>query len=176
MAESKYERGLVHIYTGDGKGKTTAALGLAMRAVGQGLKVLFVQFVKGDSLCGEHLFVKKYKPFEIVQINDKSSFSQTVEELRLKTEEAMRYSEDAILKGKYDMVILDELCYALSQSYLPLQQVLDLIRNKPRSLELVLTGRGAPQELIQEADLVTEMRQIKHPLEKGIKSRKGIEY
>lgn len=176
MAESKEKTGLIHIYTGDGKGKTTAALGLAMRAVGQGLKVLFVQFVKGDSLCGEHLFVKKYQPFEMVQINNKSSFIQTPEELRLEAEKSMRYAEEAVLKGNYDMVILDELCYALAQGYLPLQQVLDLIHKKPKSLELVLTGRGAPDELIQEADLVTEMVQVKHPFEKGIKSRKGIEY
>lgn len=177
MEENREGRtGLVHIYTGEGKGKTTAALGLAMRAAGHGLKVLFVQFVKGDSNCGEHFFVKRYRPFEIVQLSSKSSFQQTPEELCMEAEKTMSYVEGAVFKGKYDMVIMDELCYALSHGALPLQRVLDLVRKKPRSLELILTGRGAPQELIEQADLVTEMMQIKHPFEKGIKSRKGIEY
>ncbi len=176
MGNCEERSGLVQIYTGEGKGKTTAALGQAMRAAGQGLKVLFVQFVKGDPLCGEHFFAKKYKAFEIAQLNNKSSFSQSPEELRLAAEKALGYAEKAVFEGGYDMVILDELCYALSQGYTPLPRVLDMIRKKPKSLELVLTGRGAPRELIEEADLVTEMVVVKHPLEKGIKARKGIEY
>lgn len=176
MSEKKKPTGLVQIYTGEGKGKTTAALGLALRASGQGLKVLFVQFVKGGSLCGEHLFTRKYASFEIVQINNKSSFRQSPEELCLAVEKTMKYSESAVLSGNYDLVVLDELCYAISRDYLPLSRVLDLIHDKPKSVELVLTGRGAPPELIKAADLVTEMIPIKHPFEKGIKSRKGIEY
>lgn len=176
MTKTDERAGLVHIYTGNGKGKTTAALGLALRATGQGLKVLFVQFVKGDSICGEHFFVSKHQSFQIVQLNNKSSFIQTPEELRMQADKTMRLVEKAVLKGGYDMIILDELCYALSQGYLPLQRVLDLLHKKPKPLELILTGRGAPEELIREADLVTEMVQIKHPFERGIKSRKGIEY
>lgn len=176
MSDKKERTGLVQIYTGEGKGKTTAALGLALRAIGQGLKVLFVQFVKGDSLCGEHIFTRKYASFKIIQINNKSSFRQSPEELSLAVEKTMKYAEVAVLSGKYDMVVLDELCYAISQNYLPLSRVLGLIHNKPKPVELVLTGRGAPPELIQTADLVTEMVLIKHPFEKGIKSRKGIEY
>lgn len=173
---SNKRRGLVHIYTGEGKGKTTAALGMALRAAGQGMKVIFIQFVKGGSLGGEHLFVEKYKPFEIIQLNKKSSFLQTPDELRREAEKTMKFAEEVVLTSKYDMVILDEICFALSQEVLPLSRVLNLIKNKPESVELILTGRGAPQELIEEADYVTRMEEVKHPFEKGINSRKGIEY
>lgn len=175
-AGGEAQKGLVHVYTGEGKGKTTAALGLAIRAAGQGLKVIFIQFVKGDSNCGEHFFVKKYKPFEMVQLNKKSSFLQSPEEMKQEAEKTMTFAEETVIRGGYDMVILDEICYAVNQGALPLARVLEMIGKKPEPLEMVLTGRCADRELIEAADLVTEMRPVKHPLGKGIKSRRGIEY
>lgn len=169
-------RGLIQIYTGDGKGKTTAALGLALRAGGQGMKVIIIQFIKGDRTCGEHLFAAQYHPFEIVQLNTGDSFTQSLEELRSTTEQTLAFAEKTILGGGYDMVILDEIFVAVNKGLVSTEQVLSLMSKKPESMELILTGRGAPKEIIEQADLVTEMVAVKHPLIKGIKARRGIEY
>jgi len=168
--------GLIHVYTGDGKGKTTAALGLALRASGHGLKVIFIQFVKGDRDCGEHLFVACYHPFEIVQLATGDSFTKPLEELRSEAEQTLAYAEEALLSGSYDVVILDEIFVATSKGLITTHQVLTLIDKKPDSVELVLTGRGAPREVMMRADYVTEMLMIKHPFVDGIAARKGIEY
>lgn len=175
-AEKKIPKRLIQVYTGDGKGKTTAALGLALRAVGQGMKVIIIQFVKGDRTCGEHIFVSKYHPFDIVQPNIKSSFTQPREELRLTTEQTLAFAKETVLGGEYDMVILDEIFVAVSKGLITVEQVLNLLSQKPERVELILTGRGAPEEVIQQADLVTEMVAVKHPFTKGIPMRKGIEY
>lgn len=169
-------RGLIQIYTGDGKGKTTAALGLALRAEGQGMKVIIIQFIKGDRTCGEHLFAAQYHPFEIVQLNTGDSFTQSLEELRSTTEQTLAFAEKTILGGDYDVVILDEIFVAVNKGLGSTEQVLSLMSKKPESMELILTGRGAPKEIIEQADLVTEMVAVKHPLIKGIKARRGIEY
>ncbi len=169
-------KGLVQVYTGDGKGKTTAALGLALRAVGQKMKVIIIQFVKGDCTCGEHLFVEKYHPFDIVQLNTGDSFTQTLAELRPITEQTLSFAEETLTRGEYDVVILDEIFAALSKKLITTSQVMDLINKKPERVELILTGRGAPREVIQRADLVTEMVAVKHPFTRGITARKGIEY
>ena len=171
----KNSKGLVHVYTGDGKGKTTAALGLAIRAVGQGMKVAFIQFVKGLP-CGEHFFAQQYNPFEIVQISVGESFKKSKEQLSLEAQQTLDYAEQEILSGKYDLVILDEIFVALNQGLITVKQVLDLLDSKPGSVELVLTGRKAPPEIIQRSDLVTEMLMIKHPFTEGTSSRRGIEY
>ncbi len=169
-------RGLIQVYTGDGKGKTTAALGLALRAAGQGMKVIIIQFIKGDYTCGEHLFAAQYRLFEIVQLSAKSSFGQTLEELRSTAEQTLSLAEKTIASGSYDMVILDEILVAVNKGLISAEQVLSLMRQKPEKVELILTGRGAPEEVTQQADLVTEMLEVKHPFTKGITARKGIEY
>jgi len=171
----KDSKGLVHVYTGDGKGKTTAALGLAIRAVGQGMKVAFIQFVKGLP-CGEHFFAKQYNPFEIIQISIGESFKKSKEQLSQEARQTLAYAEQEIASGKYDLVILDEIFVAITQGLITVKQVLDLLDAKPGSVELVLTGRKAPPEIVQRADLVTEMLMIKHPLTEGTSARRGIEY
>jgi cob(I)alamin adenosyltransferase len=168
-------KGLIQVYTGRGKGKTTAALGLALRATGQGMKVIVIQFVKGDHTCGEHLFAAKYHHFDIVELNIGSSFIQTLDELRPVTEKTLAFAEETLVSGSYDMVILDEIFIALSKGLITTEQVKSLMNKKPEGVELVLTGRGAPKEIIQQADLVTKMLAVKHPLTKGIPKRKGIE-
>jgi len=168
-------RGLVHVYTGDGKGKTTAALGLALRAVGQGMKVIIIQFIKGDCICGEHLSAARYHLFEIVQLNTGNSFTQNLEELRSTTEQTLALAEKIVLGGDYDVVILDEIFVAISKGLVSTEQTLSLMSMKPGPMELILTGRGAPKEIIEQADLVTEMVAVKHPLTKGVMARKGIE-
>jgi cob(I)alamin adenosyltransferase len=171
----KDSKGLVHVYTGDGKGKTTAALGLAMRAVGQGMKVAFIQFLKGLP-CGELFFAQQYKPFEIVQISVGDSFKKSKEQLSQEAQQTLAYAEQEIVSGKYDLVILDEILIAINQGLISIKQVLDLLDTKPGSVELVLTGRKAPPEIVQRADLVTEMLMIKHPFNEGTSARRGIEY
>jgi cob(I)alamin adenosyltransferase len=170
------DRGLIQVYTGDGKGKTTAALGLALRAVGQGMKVIIIQFIKGDRACGEHIFAAQYRPFEIVQLNPGDSFVQTSAELRSTTEQSLAFAEKTIASGGYDVVILDEILVAVSRGLVSTERVLDLMGKKPEKMELILTGRGAPGEIIEKADLVTEMVAIKHPFDNGIMGRRGIEY
>jgi cob(I)alamin adenosyltransferase len=171
----KNGKGLVHVYTGDGKGKTTAALGLAIRAAGQGMKVAFIQFIKGEP-CGEHLFTKEYKPFEIVQISIGDSFKKSKAKLSQEAQQTLAYAEQEIHGGNYDLVILDEIFVAINQGLITVKQVLELLDSKPASVELVLTGRNAPPEISQRADLVTEMLMIKHPFTEGTSARRGIEY
>ena len=174
MAE-KTTRGLIQVYTGDGKGKTTAALGLAMRAAGHEMKVAFIQFLKGEPY-GEHLFISQHHTFDIVQISVGSSFTKSKEQLAPEAQQTLAYAEEAMLSGDYDLVILDEILVAINLGLITTQQVLDLLAKKPDSLELVLTGRKAPPEIVQRADLVTEMRMVKHPFSEGIGARRGIEY
>ena len=169
-------KGIIQIYTGEGKGKTTAALGLALRAAGQKMKVIIIQFVKGDATCGEHLIAAKYHLFEIVQLNTGNSFVQTPEELRPITEQTLAFTQKILIDGNYDLVILDEIFVAVNKGLITISQVIDLMKKKPEKVELILTGRGAPKEVIQRADLVTEMVAVKHPFTKGVTARKGIEY
>jgi cob(I)alamin adenosyltransferase len=174
MAENTFN-GLIQVYTGDGKGKTTAALGLAMRATGQGMKVAFIQFIKGIP-TGEHLFISQHHQFDIVQISVGDSFNKSKEQLSQECQQTLAYAEKEMLRGKYDLVILDEILVAISKGLISTEKVLALIDKKPGKVELVLTGRNAPKEIIQRADLVTEMLMIKHPYTEGNNGRRGIEY
>lgn len=172
---SDAERGLIQIYTGEGKGKTSAALGLAIRAAGQGMRVCFIQFLKGRT-SGEHLFAAEHHAFEIIQISDVSHFSKPGEQLIADARQALACAQEHMLSGNYDVLILDEIFIAIKKKLITAEQVLDLIDEKTASLELILTGRYAPPEIIERAHLVTEMREIKHPLDNGIPARKGIEF
>jgi cob(I)alamin adenosyltransferase len=174
MSENQF-KGLVQIYTGDGKGKTTAALGLAMRASGQGLKVIFIQFLKSQ-VCGEHIFVKEVNSFEIVQFGEGDLFKKPEDQLMQETRQAYDLAEKSITGGNFDLVILDEIFVAHWRGLVSLQQIFALLDKKPAKVELVMTGRKAPQEVIRRADLVTEMLMIKHPFTEGVPQRKGIEY
>ena len=169
-------KGLVHIYAGDGKGKTTAALGLALRATGQDFKVIVIQFLKGDHGCGEHLFASKYQPFEIVQFTNGNCFTLPEEQLKEDVEKTFDFIKDTMASEKYQMVILDEIFAAMGRGLLETARVIEMIQSKPDSIELVLTGRNPPPEIMELADYITEMQMKKHPFTRGIKARKGIEY
>ena len=171
--------GLVEIYTGDGKGKTTAALGLAFRALGHGIRTYIGQFMKGYSY-GEVKALKFVKPYIKIEKYGKKGFIHVKKEPEREDIELARKglekAKKALYSGKYGIVILDEAITALFFNLLKIDDLIDFIRNKPKEIELVLTGRYAPQRLIEEADLVTEMKEIKHPYRKGVKARKGIEF
>lgn len=177
----KRGRGLVIVNTGNGKGKTTAALGIALRAAGYGLKVLIFQFVKGSWLYGELESLKKFSP-QIEIIRAGQGFVGIVDDkLPRETHEKSAQSGLALVKEKinsevFDIVIADEILGAIAGNLLKSSDVVDLIKEKPDHIDLVLTGRNAPQEIIDLADTVTEMVEIKHPFQKGIYAKRGIDY
>jgi cob(I)alamin adenosyltransferase len=174
-------KGLIHVYTGDGKGKTTAAIGLGVRASGRGLKVLMVQFLKGTP-TGELFSLKLLEPgFELYRGKELKKFTwEMSQEEKVQTaaeqQELFQYAKTAALRGGTDLLILDEALGAITTGMLSKADVLEFVQNKPESLELVLTGRNAPAELTELADYVSEIRAVKHPAEKGIMGRKGIEF
>jgi cob(I)alamin adenosyltransferase len=175
---SKLETGLVQVYTGNGKGKTSAAFGLALRAIGRGLNVYVIQFIKGGFDYGELHAIKGF-PNLTLKAFGRGKFVTTrppeKEDIQL-AEKALQLAKEAVESRKYDIVILDEISVALKLELISLEEVLKIVKNKPTTVELVLTGRDAPDELIQAADLVTEMKEVKHPFHKGLKARKGIEF
>lgn len=195
----KLKRGLVQVYTGDGKGKTTAAFGLALRAVGRGLKVIIIQFMKGRGY-GEHLAAARLAPeLEVVQVGKPyfiarqgeldeeqlASLGQQVQtfaagdppaEYRELVREGMDLARECLTSGRYDLVILDELNVAVHYELTSIAAVLELIAGRREEVELVITGRAAPPELIARADLVTEMRAVKHYYDAGVQARLGIEH
>ena len=174
----KLEKGLVQVYTGDGKGKTSSAFGLALRAVGRGLKVYIIQFIKGGFDYGELYVVDRLPNLKLkafgrgMFVTERPPGKEDVEP----AQEALALSQEVVKSGEYDIVILDEINVALNLKLISLEKVLELIKDKPEHVELVLTGRSAPEEIIKAADLVTEMREVKHPFHKGYQARKGIEY
>ncbi len=179
--KEKGKRGLVIVYTSDGKGKTTAALGMALRSIGRGWKVLMIQFMKGTWHYGELVSVKRLAPdLEIIPMGigfyKILDDHHTDEEHRQAALAALNFARGKMLSGEYDLLILDEVNNAISTGLLPLQSVMDLIANNPTDFHIVLTGRAAPPELIDRADLVTEMREVKHPYQKGILAQKGIDF
>jgi cob(I)alamin adenosyltransferase len=176
----KITHGLVHVYTGDGKGKTTAALGIALRAMGWGLKVMIVQFVKGYPNLGEIKFARNHPDdltvhqFAIDVSRDIPN--EKVAARRRECEEAMACAESVVGSGGYDIVILDELAVALHYGLIDIDRALRLIKEKPAELELVITGRNAPEALIQASDYATEMKSVRHPYDEGIQARPGVDY
>jgi len=175
------ENGLVIVYTGKGKGKTTAALGIALRATGYKKKICMIQFVKGSWHYGEMNSWKKLKPdFEMVTIG--KGFVGIIDDISPKedhkeiAQEAVKVSNEKIQSKNYDIVILDEIYYAINIDLISIDDVLKLIKTKPKNVDLILTGNHANEKLIEIADLVTEMKEIKHPFQKGIKAKKGIDF
>lgn len=171
-------RGLVQVFTGDGKGKTTAALGSAVRALGQGRRIFIVFLMKGDYPYGEREVLRRLPGIKYASFGTSDFIfpGKISAEDREQAERAMAAAREAITGGEYDMVILDEICPAMDFGLVALSEVIGLIRDKPDGLELILTGRNADPEIIKLADLVTECVKIKHPYDKGIPSRKGVEY
>lgn len=173
--------GLVIVYTGKGKGKTTAALGMALRALGHGFKVLMVQFIKGEWFYGELSSSSKLEPdFELVAAG--KGFVGIIDDDKpredhiVAAKEALRISKEKIASGKYDIVILDEINYAVNLKLISVDDVLALIKIKPKHTTLVLTGNYANEKVIENADLVTEMREIKHPYKEGKKAKRGVDF
>ena len=171
-------RGLVIVITGNGKGKTTAAFGQALRAVGQGYKVLIVQFMKGRKY-GEFIAAQKYLPRLTIHRSGLDSFvmrdNPAAVDIEL-AQQGFELAKKAIAGGKYNMVILDEINVAVDFKLVDLKQVVEMIKNKPPALDLILTGRYAAKEIIKLADTVSEIKEIKHHYAAGIKDRAGIEY
>ncbi len=207
------KKGLIHVYTGDGKGKTTASLGLALRAVGQGFKVFMIQFMKGGAYTGEYIAAKNYLPNIEIQQFGRPCIKQ-LKQMKIKgysigktkpeemydvirediecgacrycflnddvqrdyIEEGFKKALEVVMEGGHDLVILDEINVAMSLGFLNPELVMNMLANKPETVEIILTGRNAPDEIIEMADLVTEMRLQKHYFDKGISARRGIEY
>jgi cob(I)alamin adenosyltransferase len=178
MPKERLPQGLIQVYTGDGKGKTTCALGLALRAVGQGFKVYMVQFLKGRE-TGEMQAAARLAPDLTLRSFGRPGLvnlrSPAPADLNL-ARQALDLAETLINAGEHDLVILDEINLALTYNLIPLDEVLTMLRERPPWVEVVLTGRQAPPEVVALADLVTEMRPVKHYFEAGVKSRRGIEW
>ncbi len=174
----KLDRGLVLVNTGDGKGKTTAALGVALRAVGVGWKVIVLQFLKGKWKTGEQKAAERLAPDLVIRPMgrgftwDKDRLDEDIRAAREAWAEAVR----VLGSGEYRLVILDEINYVLSYGFLSVDEVLEALRNRPREVNVILTGRNAPQELVDFADTVTEMRKVKHVYDQGVLGRQGIDF
>jgi cob(I)alamin adenosyltransferase len=175
----KIARGLVQIFTGNGKGKTTAALGTVLRAAGHGLKISVIFFIKGHFSQGEYKTLRilpnvKVTAFGLRQFIGDGKTINPREKSQAKA--ALAAARADVTGGKYDLVVLDEINYACFFGLVRAEDILQLIKDKPPHVELILTGRDADKKVIEAADLVTEMKKIKHPFDKGIRARKGIEY
>ena len=181
MTLPEIKKGLIIVFSGPGKGKTTAALGTAFRAVGQGLRVLMVQFIKGSWHYGELDACRKLGEESIKILPMGRGFVKVgaekpdPEDVRM-VEEAWQYARRAILSGEYDMVILDEINYAITYKMLDPAKVVEVLNEKPEMVHVILTGRNAHPSIVECADMVTEMREVKHPYQKGILAQRGIEY
>jgi cob(I)alamin adenosyltransferase len=175
---SKTRKGLVQVFTGSGKGKTTAAVGTIVRAAGHGLKVCLVSFMKGKYAYGEYRSLSRLPGVEVAQYGVR----KFTDPARLKSKEkeqaraALAAARRTVTGGAYDVVVLDEINVAVCYDLISLDEVIQLIRDKPSHVELILTGRYADNRLLEAADLVTEMVKVKHPFDAGITARKGIEY
>ena len=179
MSREHLSQGLIQVYTGDGKGKTTCALGLALRAVGQGFQVYMVQFMKGRETGEAQIAAERLAPDLTLRYFGRPALvnlkTPDPEDLAL-VREAWDLARQVLSAGEHDLVILDEINLALTFDLLPREEVLEALRRRPPWVEMVLTGRQAPPELVELADLVTEMRPLKHYYEAGVPARRGIEW
>ena len=170
--------GLIHIYTGDGKGKTTAALGLTLRVLGWGKKIAFVQFIKGNKDTGEFKFFASrtdviLKQFGFEKMVNLDSLSDKQEQI---IKQGWDFSQKIIKEGQHDILIMDEFNLVLHHGIIPSKEVVDFFSGIELGCEVIFTGRNAPEKILSIADYVTEMKQVKHPFEKKINARKSIEY
>lgn len=172
--------GLVHIYTGDGKGKTTAALGQIIRSLGYDMKVYIVQFLKSKNWkSGELNSLSEFKNVTIVrydQVHPIFDPKINVNDLRASVSNALKEAQNAMLSGDYDIIVLDEINNAVADGFADIKELANFITTKPKNVELILTGRSAAKDIIDLADYVTEMKCIKHPFQKGLSARRGIEF
>ena len=176
--EQPFSTGLVELFTGDGKGKTTAALGTILRVIGQGYRVYIAYFMKGDYPYGEQVILAQlpnvsFSRFGFVSFVDKNNIKDEEKE---EARKALQTAREAMLSGDYDVVVLDEVNIAAAWKLIDIDEVINLIKEKPPGVELILTGRYADARIIEMADLVTEMVKVKHPYDKGILARRGIEF
>lgn len=177
----KLEKGLVQIYTGNGKGKTTAAIGLGIRAYGNGLKVIMIQFLK-SGITGElNVLNNLGENFKVYRFEKEKDFTWNLneeqkEELKKEITEGFTFAKKVVQENMCDMLILDEVMASINGGYIKEEEVAKLIESKPNNMELVLTGRDIPELIAQKSDLITEMKEIKHYFNKGIPARKGIEF
>lgn len=175
------KKGLIHIYTGEGKGKTTAAIGQGIRTCGRGNKVYIIQFLKGQN-TGELSTLKKLEPnFKVFRFEKIKDFvwnlnQNQLEELKAQINTAFLFIKDTLLNCDCDLLILDEIMGVLSNNFIDVNSIIQLLKNKPEKMEIILTGRNAPKELQDIAHYVCEIKSIKHPFECGIPAREGIEY
>lgn len=179
--EPKKQVGLVVVITGDGKGKTTSAFGMALRAAGYNMKVCIIQFIKGDMYSGEIDGIKRLAPNIELHITGKGFVgimgnSYSHEEHRANAQDAVRVARDKMSSGEFDVIILDEINNAVQLGLVDLLQLIDLIENKPGLMHLIITGRDAHPDVIKRANTVTEMKDIKHAFNQGIEPQKGIDY
>lgn len=171
-------KGLVMVYTGNGKGKTTAALGLAMRAMGHGKKVYFLQFMKGSKNYGEVRLASSLPLLTLVQSGLETFVIKgdpSPEDLRL-ARQGLALAKAAVMSGEYDLIVLDEVNVALDYDLVPLEEILDLIKRKPVGVDLVLTGRYVPPQVLEAADLISDVQEVRHHYSSGVLAREGIEY
>jgi cob(I)alamin adenosyltransferase len=178
LATKTEERGLLIVHTGKGKGKTTASMGLAMRCIGHGMKVGIVQFVKGVWHTGERDVLTKFPDLCVIRAMGEGFTWDTQDRQRdlAAAARAWETAKEMMADPSYRMLILDELNIVLRYGYLPVEEVLEALKSKPRNLHVVITGRNAKEELIEAADLVTEMTQVKHPFRSGVKAQVGVEF
>ena len=178
-ADPKKRKGLIIVHTGDGKGKSTAAFGLALRAAGNKMNVFIMQFMKGQWKVGERKAFEKLAPYvEVIPMGDGFTWdTENVEQDKATARKAFEIVKEKLLSDKYQMVIFEEITYVLHYQFFPEDEFLELLKNKPEMTHVVCTGRNASEKLIEMADLVTEMKMIKHPFkEQGIPAQKGIEF
>ena len=176
--EPSHRKGLVELFTGNGKGKTSAAMGVILRALAHDFKVYIVQFMKGDFPYGERKILSSFSNITLTVFGrlDFVDPNNPEEVDKVEASKALKVAREAVLGGKYDLVVLDEVNVASAWGLVSVEEVIELIKEKPEHVELILTGRYADKRLIKLADLVTEMNVVKHPYDKGIKARAGLDY